>query len=113
MRTALLISAAGAVLIAAATVGGRAQLATGGQEPNWFSGDANCDGRINSLDGLAVLQFEAGLLEELPFPEGGDPNEDGDVNSTDALLILQFDAGLLPKRTPDPCISIPPGPGPS
>lgn len=84
-----------------------------GRQPDWFNGDANCDGRINSLDALAVLQLEAGLLDALPFADGGDPNGDGAVNSVDALLVLQFDAGLMPDRTPDPCISIPPGPGPS
>ena len=106
---ALLLLAAGA---AASPMPSWAEAATSRQGPHWFNGDANCDGTVNSLDALAVLQFEAGLLDALVFPDGGDPNEDGEINSLDALLILQFDAGLMPDRTPNPCISIPPGPGP-
>lgn len=68
-----------------------------------FNGDANCDGTIDSLDALAVLQFNAGLLDTLKHLPGGDPNEDGEVNSTDALLILQFVAGFLPDRSAITC----------
>ena len=94
------------ILLGAAIIGVTAgNGAAVAQEPNWFNGDANCDGRIDSLDALAVLQFEAGLLEELPDPVGGDPNEDGTVESADALLILQFHAGLIPDRTPNLCLS--------
>ena len=71
-----------------------------------FTGDVNCDGRIDSLDALAVLQFEAGLLDKLIFPDGGDSNEDGKINSIDALLILRFDAGLMPDKRPNSCIRV-------
>ncbi len=117
MRVVLLLLVALTLFSAVLLPGPRPAAVAGiialGQEPDWFNGDANCDGRINSLDALAVLQFEAGLLEALLFPDGGDANGDSKVNSVDALLILQFDAGLMPDRTPNSCISIPPGPGPS
>jgi hypothetical protein len=117
VRAALLLlltlTVLGAAVLPGPRVQGGAEVTGAGQKPAWFNGDANCDGVIDSLDALAVLQFEAGVLQELVFPEGGDPNEDSTINSIDALLILQFHAGLIPDRTPNSCIAIPPGPGPS
>ena len=83
-----------------------AGMATLGDDSVFFNGDANCDGRIDSLDALAVLQFDAGLLDTLKHLPGGDPNEDGEVNSTDALLILQFVAGFIPDRSPLTCLVV-------
>jgi hypothetical protein len=63
--------------------------------PGALLGDVNCDGRVNSLDALAVLQFSAGLLEEVVCPANADVNDDGVINTLDAALILQFSAGLI------------------
>jgi len=58
-------------------------------------GDANCDGVTNSLDAAIVLQYAAGLVDDLPCLEAADANGDGRVDAIDAALILQYDAGLL------------------
>ena len=65
-----------------------------------LSGDANCDGRTNSIDAALVLQFVAALLSALSCPDGADVNGDGLVNAIDATLILQYSAGLLPGLPP-------------
>jgi len=63
--------------------------------PPVLRGDGNCDGRVNSLDALAVLQFSAGLLAHLACGDAADANRNGTVNALDAALILQYDAGLI------------------
>ena len=40
-----------------------------GDDSVLFNGDANCDGSIDSLDALVVLQFDAGLLDTLKHLE--------------------------------------------
>jgi hypothetical protein len=50
---------------------------------------------VNSLDALALLQFAAKLLKELPCGRYADVNDDGVTNALDAALVLQFDAGLI------------------
>ena len=56
-------------------------------------GDANGDGRVNSIDAALILQFTAGLLPSIS--PNADANQDGQTNSIDAAVILQFGAGLL------------------
>jgi Dockerin type I domain len=56
----------------------------------------NDDGRVNSIDALLVLQFDAELLNNLANAPSGDVNGNGRINAIDASLILQFVAGLLP-----------------
>ncbi len=64
------------------------------------SGDANCDGRVSSLDALAMLQFAAGLLDSLPCQGDADVDGDGRVNALDAALVLQRDAGMVARLRP-------------
>jgi hypothetical protein len=59
-------------------------------------GDADCDGRVTSLDAAIVLQYNAGLLPRIPCAKATDPTGDGVWNAIDAALILQFVAGLIP-----------------
>lgn len=59
------------------------------------SGDANCDGHVNSIDAALVLQSGASLLHSLPCSSLANVNGDGGINSIDAALILQYSAGLL------------------
>ncbi len=66
--------------------------------PTGRVGDANGDGRIDSIDAALALQFTAGLLPTLSAR--ADANQDGDTNSIDAALILQFTAGLLTSLPP-------------
>lgn len=67
--------------------------------PAVASGDVNCDG-VNSIDAALVLQVDAGLFDELPFPQHSDVSRDGRMDSVDAALILQFVAGLLDTFSP-------------
>ncbi len=60
-----------------------------------LDGDANCDGVVNSIDALIVLQYVARLRSSVPCPELADYNHDGRITSIDAALILQRDAGLI------------------
>ena len=63
-------------------------------------GDVNCDGAINAIDAALVLQYGAGLLEDLPCFAAADVNGDGSVNAIDSALILQYVAGLLGQFPP-------------
>ncbi len=88
-RAALLAAGAlAAVAIAWAILG----LASAGEAT--AVGDANCDGAVNSIDALLVLQFESALLDDLPCADEADLDADGAVTSLDATLILQMEAGL-------------------
>ena len=58
-------------------------------------GDVNGDGDISAIDAALILQFDAGLLDSLPYPGSADVSGDGNVNSIDAALVLQFTAGLV------------------
>jgi len=60
-----------------------------------LTGDANCDGVVNSIDALIVLQYVARLRNTVPCPDLADYNNDGRITSIDAALILQDDAGLI------------------
>ena len=60
-----------------------------------IDGDVDCDGRVNSIDALFILQFNAALMPALPCPEAADVNGDGRIDSIDALLILQFQDCLI------------------
>ncbi|MCH8741955.1 hypothetical protein IH779_03610 [Patescibacteria group bacterium] len=58
-------------------------------------GDVNCDGYINSIDAVLILQFKAHLIKSLPCQESADVNQDSKINTIDAALILQFKAGFI------------------
>ena len=60
-------------------------------------GDSLCDGVIDSIDALVILQYSAGLITSKPCADSADVNGDGSADALDATLILQFVAGLLPK----------------
>lgn len=79
-----------------------------GEQP-FVSGDVDCNGAVNSVDGLKVLQHVAGLpvQQTQPCPQigAGDPpygdvNCDGVVNSGDALFVLRHVAGLPVNLAP-------------
>jgi hypothetical protein len=60
-------------------------------------GDVNCDGAVNSVDALLVLQWSASLLapEGLSCELNADANLDGNVNAVDSTIILQYIADLI------------------
>ncbi len=56
-------------------------------------GDANCDGDIDAVDGLAILREVSGQAEA-PCRAAADVDCDGALDAVDALLVLRFVAGL-------------------
>jgi type VI secretion system secreted protein Hcp len=82
--------------------------ATATPTPAGRQGDVNCDGVVNVVDALFILQYEVGLRVDgggcpLPPPPhelldaaGGDVNKDGLTNVVDALFILQCEVGVKP-----------------
>lgn len=59
------------------------------------TGDVNCDDDINSIDSSLILQYGAGLINELECAIDADVNNDTQINSIDSTLILQYTAGLI------------------
>jgi plastocyanin len=68
--------------------------------PPKFLGDVNCDGDANAIDAALLLQFGAGILDDLECLQNADVNGDGRVDAIDAALVLQFVAGLLDTLPP-------------
>jgi CSLREA domain-containing protein len=68
--------------------------------PAILPGDANGDGVIDARDAALILQFDAGLLVFIRYPEEWDVNGDGAVDSRDAALVLQYVAGLIDRWPP-------------
>ena len=59
-------------------------------------GDVNGDGKVNNVDAMLVLQYDALLIKEDELDlTVGDVDGDGDVDNVDAMLILQYDAELI------------------
>lgn len=69
-----------------------------GPGPSLRMGDADCDGGIDSVDGLAILREVIGR-DEVPCREAADVDCDGELDAVDALLILRFVAGLHTDAT--------------
>jgi hypothetical protein len=58
-------------------------------------GDANCDGVVNTLDTLAVLEYDSGVLASNDCIPHGDVDCDGNVVPADALSIAKYSAALI------------------
>lgn len=72
-------------------------------------GDADCSGSLTSVDALAILQYESGLVAELCWllrnagvefgfdvdRHVGDLNDDGTIDARDARAILRVTANCL------------------
>ena len=74
-------------------------------------GDVTCDGVVNVVDALFVLQYEVGLRVDsggCPLPPDTlnvavcDVNDDGLCNVVDALFILQCEVGISNTFCPPP-----------
>ncbi len=71
-------------------------------------GDVSCDGVVNVVDALFILQYEVGLRVDsggCPLPpappdtlkvSAGNVNKDAVTNVVDALFILQCEVGAKP-----------------
>ena len=67
------------------------------------TGDVNCDGQVNTVDGMFIMQYDVGLRtasDQCPPPADTlylancDVSDDGQCNAVDALFILQCDVGI-------------------
>ena len=66
--------------------------------PSYTLGDVNQDGKINSNDALAILQYSTGAKTlSANQLKAGDLNKDGKVNSNDALIVLSISTGNVSK----------------
>ena len=59
-----------------------------------FLGDANLDGKVDSLDALEILEYAVGITKEIDIKHA-DITKDGEINSLDALAVLQTAVGML------------------
>ena len=73
------------------------------RESNVMMGDVNCDGEVNTIDAMFILQHDVGLRQAStqcpPQPDdlyipNCDVRGDGACDSADALFILQCDLGM-------------------
>jgi hypothetical protein len=76
----------------------------GGPGPSLRLGDADCDGGIDSVDGLAILRDVAGV-DEAGCREAADVDCDGDLTTVDSLGILRYVVSL-PFNAPAGCTPI-------
>jgi parallel beta-helix repeat protein len=69
-------------------------------------GNVNCDGDVDAVDALFILQYVVGMKQagdQCPPPPGAlylpaaDVNCDNDVDAVDALFVLQYVVGLRPE----------------
>lgn len=58
-------------------------------------GDVDCNARVDPVDALRILQFDAGLSGASQCMMRGDIDGDGRVNSGDAVRVLFYAAGLV------------------
>ena len=69
-----------------------------GDAPSASYGDANCDGKINVSDAVAVLQYASNKLKYSLEAQGlvnADVDGDSGITGSDGLVIQQVDAGVL------------------
>lgn len=59
-------------------------------------GDVDCDGDVDNVDAMLVLQHYVGLIgSDALDANAADVNGDGEINNVDAMLILQHYVGLI------------------
>lgn len=77
-------------------VNGKVTVEAGGEESEFELGDVNMDESIDLFDAIAVLQYDAGIID-LSDAEYvlGDVNGDDSVDLFDAIAILQYEAGII------------------
>ena len=66
------------------------------RDSQYTLGDVNCDGSIDALDALIILQHSVHLttLEGDDF-NAADVNHDGNIDASDALLVLQYSVKII------------------
>ena len=65
-------------------------------------GDVNSDGKLNSSDALAILQYSVGSNPKKFNKNVADMNNDSKINSSDALSVLKISVGLVDGDTNTP-----------
>jgi hypothetical protein len=69
-------------------------------------GDASCDGEVDAIDALRLIQTTAGINNPgICAFRAGNVDCDGDSDAIDALMVLRWIAGL-PTNAPDGCPAI-------
>jgi len=63
--------------------------------PSTVCGDSDGNHIVNSIDVVIVLQYSAGLIDQLLFFENDDVNSSHTVDALDAGFILQVSARIL------------------
>ncbi|HBB72399.1 MAG TPA: hypothetical protein DCZ71_07315, partial [Ruminococcus sp.] len=61
-------------------------------------GDANCDGKINVADAVAILQYVANKSKYELSPEGiinADTDSETGITGGDAISVQRYDAGIV------------------
>lgn len=77
-------------------VNGKVTVEAGGDEAEYELGDVNMDESIDLFDAIAVLQYEAGIVDFSDVEYAlGDVNGDDSVDLFDAIAILQYEAGII------------------
>jgi hypothetical protein len=61
--------------------------------PHSLFGDVDCSITVNSIDALLVLQFDAGLIADVPCDRQADANFNNRITSDDAIAIVRWVAG--------------------
>lgn len=73
----------------------KTSLATATPKPPCLVGDVDCNGVVSVIDAALILQFNAGLLDELRCRGVANVDDEQGIEAVDATLVLQFVAGLL------------------
>lgn len=85
------------------------------RESNVMIGDVNCDGEVNTIDAMFILQHDVGLRQAStqcpPQPDdlyvpNCDVRGDGRCDSADALFILQCDLGMPNSFCPTAAVAL-------
>lgn len=65
-----------------------------------LAGDVNCNGSVDAVDALGILQATAGQNPNADCLDSGDVDCDGDADAVDALSVLRHIAGLEVTSSP-------------
>lgn len=62
---------------------------------NYYTGDANNDGRVDMKDVNLIQRYICGYASEISNMAAADANNDGGINVMDVIVIQRYIAGLI------------------